>query len=541
MKSSIIFVLAFCLISCAEKKQVTKFCGYFSNSIETELISNSWFLNDIEQDSFPGISLGRAYNDLLNNYNMAPVVIAVIDTEIDINHEDLQNTFWINENEIPHNEKDDDQNGYIDDADGWNYLGNSSGENVLNTLYEYVRIVKDSSLYKNLDSKSFDYKQYRRAKKEYSLTLNKTRELTKVGKSYISDYAKGINYLHNHILDTLTKINVDRFLIKNPSLKDSVNGAILWINQDVSYNALIDNFNGIKRRYEYHLNSSYNDRAILNDDPFDLNNKQYGNPEIAKNLDKLYHGTMVAGVLSSKRSNGKGINGFGDFIKVMPICISTNGDENDKDMALAIRYATDNGANIINISSGKYYSKNYEWVQDAIRYASSKDVLIVVGAGNDNQNLEREDVYFFPNDIHPETGLEIANNFIRVGASSYDHHLKWDLSNYGAAEVDIFAPGNNIMVPKPFNKYDSVAGTSFASPLVAGVASLLRSTYPFLTAPEVKKILMDSSVKYDVLVDVPTKENPEQQLPFSDLSKSGGIVNAYNAILMAEGYVKSKK
>ncbi len=226
----------------------------------------------------------------------------------------------------------------------------------------------------------------------------------------------------------------------------------------------------------------------------------------------------------------------------MPLRVSAYGSEHDKDIALAIRYAVDHGARVINMSFGKRFSMYKDWVDDAIKYAENKDVLIVKSAGNDQFNTDILENTKYPNDYN--NGLEFSNNYITVGGTSYglNEKLLYNRSNYGKETVDIFAPGYGLIGLRPNNNVSTnLKGTSFSTSIVSGITALIRSYYPSLTAAEVKQILMDSSVKYDILVDVPTKENPDQQLPFSELSKSGGIVNAYNAILMAEAYVKKKK
>ena len=215
----------------------------------------------------------------------------------------------------------------------------------------------------------------------------------------------------------------------------------------------------------------------------------------------------------------------------MAIRAVPNGDEYDKDVALAIRYAVDNGASVINTSFGKYYSPHTSWVREAIAYAGSKNVLIVNAAGNDAQDLDVKDV--FPNDALG-VGPEVSDNFISIGAISpkYGSGIVSDFSNYGKVNVDLFAPGSDIYSAVPQNEYKKNSGTSMASPAVAGVAALIRSYYPNLTAAQVKQILMDSGLPIKTRVVVGGDTNNIKA--FSELSKSGKIVNAYNALLLAE-------
>jgi len=225
----------------------------------------------------------------------------------------------------------------------------------------------------------------------------------------------------------------------------------------------------------------------------------------------------------------------------MPLCISTYGDEHDKDMALAIRYAVANGASIINISSGKDYSLHSDWVEKEIIRAHNQDVLIVTSAGNDHLNLDQKEVFNYPNDTNSK-GDEIVDNFIKVGASTnnLNKNIKRKSSNYGKTEVDIFAPGENIYTTSPNNTYSTKNGTSYAAPIVSGVAALIRSYYPSLSAAEVKDILMKSGTAYHIDIEIEQEDGSKKLVPFSELSKSGKIVNAYNALLLAEKVVGAK-
>lgn len=228
------------------------------------------------------------------------------------------------------------------------------------------------------------------------------------------------------------------------------------------------------------------------------------------------------------------MDGVANSVWIMAVRAVPDGDEYDKDVALALRYAVDNGAKVINTSFGKGFSPHKEWVYDAIKYAASKDVLIVNAAGNDSQDIDVKDTY--PND--EVNKKEISDNFLTVGALNYqfNKNLVAEFSNYGKRNVDVFAPGVKIYATVPESKYQFLQGTSMASPEVAGVAALLRSYFPSLTAAQVKKIIMDSGVKVNMSVYVGEdkgdgKKRPEKN--FSELSTTGTIVNAKNAVIMA--------
>ena len=286
---------------------------------------------------------------------------------------------------------------------------------------------------------------------------------------------------------------------------------------------------------EKSLNTDYMDRVITGDNFNDIKDIKYGNNIVSKNLKELYHGILVSGVLSGNRSNDIGIRGISDNIIIMPLAVSANGDELDKDIALAIRYAVDNGADVINMSSGKQYSLNKEWVEEALLYAAEKNVLFVTSAGNNNENLDLEENNYYPNDTYIKDSI-VKKSFLMVGASSYDlnHKFTYSNTNYGKINVDIFAPGSRIYTTRPLDDYSFSNGTSMATPIVSGIAALIKSYYPHFSAAEIKDILLKSGTSYHLDVKIYEEDGTTKMIPFSDLSKSGKVVNAYNALLMAE-------
>ena len=294
--------------------------------------------------------------------------------------------------------------------------------------------------------------------------------------------------------------------------------------------------------YGSQVNTMYNldfdGRTATGDDAYDINDVPYGNGFTIGSIDDEMHGTHVAGIALASRDNGKGMNGVAKNVKLLTVRTVPDGDEYDKDVALAIRYAVDNGAKVINMSFGKSYSPNADWVYEAIKYAASKDVLLVHASGNDGKNIDKSDN--FPTDA-PNKVNEIADNVITVGAMTrkYNEDLVASFSNYGKLNVDIFAPGLEIYSTIPKNEYKSIQGTSMAAPEVTGVAALVRSYYPQLSASQVKHILMNSGIKVDLEVKLPGGEG--KLVPFSDLSVSGRILNAYNALKMADSMVNSNK
>mgnify|MGYP001803461113 CR=1 FL=1 len=278
----------------------------------------------------------------------------------------------------------------------------------------------------------------------------------------------------------------------------------------------------------YKINVDFNERTILNEDSNDILDTDYGNNNVSGNIHRYSHATKVAGIIKE------------DFIKLMPLAIASQGDTHDKDIALAIRYAVDNGANIINMSFGKFYSLHKEWVFEALKYAENRNVLIVSSAGNKSYNLNEINNYY-PND-NINNGEEIADNFLLVGVSSAfpNENLFASYSNYGDIDVDTFAPGEEVYTLLPKNKYEYDGGTSLAAAITSKVAALILSYYPNLTASQVKHIIMDSGVEYTFPVKTATREDKNKMTPFNELSKSGKIVNAYNALIMADSISKQK-
>ena len=491
------------------------------SSMLSEADLKRWNHLDVLNDTVPGMSIDRAYTEIIKDKVGKKVIVAVIDSGVDINHEDLKPQIYVNVNETL-NGKDDDNNGKIDDIHGWNFLGKSSDENL-----ELTRIVKRG------DTKSANYK---RAKAELDAKLKELKPLKKEldffdePNTILAAYLKKDNYT----IDDLNQIpdSAPDSVIRAKKIMDS----FFYSGND------LDNLTELKEYINSQLNANLNvnfdGRSVVGDNPYDINDVDYGDNDVIGNLGDALHGTHVSGIIAQTRANGLGGDGVASEVAViMPIRAVPNGDEYDKDIALAIRYAVDNGAKVINGSFNKAYSQNPEWVIDAIKYAASKDVLIVVAAGNESVNLNPKsgkDFQYFPNDRLPNSKSEYANNFIVVGAlnPTLGSEMIAEFSNYGSKDVDIFAPGAQIYSTIPDGKYAFEDGTSMASPNVAGVAALIRAYYPNLTAAEVKKIILDSGITFNQKVSLPG--NPNKKINFKELTSSGKIINAYNALLMAE-------
>jgi subtilisin family serine protease len=500
---------------------------------------SNWQNLDLNSDTTFGISTEKAYQELLKNKKGIDVIVAVIDGGVDISHEDLKNVIYTNPKEKL-NGKDDDKNGYIDDIHGWNFLGGPNGDVEFETLESVREIRKLDKKFanKSVDSLSrseeLEYLKYKDMKAELAKNLTEAR-----------NNLNGIYGFKTVLEGVVKKIGKD-----NPTLEDfkafepQVQGEsqikkvmINVMKEESDFIAFkkeqIDGaFDHFKQQVDYNYNMDYNPRNIVGDDENNLIQRIYGNND-SKGPDAL-HGSHVAGIIGAIRDNNIGIKGVANHAIILPVRAVPNGDERDKDIANAIRYAVDNGARVINMSFGKGYSPNKDLVDDAVKYAISKDVLLVHAAGNDNTNLDLESSKNFPNRIYADKS-GIASSWIEVGASgpTNDGTLKASFSNYGKTTVDVFAPGVRINSTTPNSTYTEEDGTSMASPVVAGLATLIRSYYPKLSAAEVKNIIMQSVVKVNHNVDL-TIGKKEKALPFSDLCISGGIVNTYNAIKLAE-------
>ncbi len=513
---------------------------------ETQL--KNWSFYDLVTDTIPGMSVNKAYNEIIKNRKGQTIIVGVIDSGVDIEHEDLDDVIWINTKEIKGNGKDDDNNGYVDDIHGWNFLGDSYNENL-----EFVRIIKklkpkyDGKFLASIEEKDRDeYQEYIEAKAEFE----KEYQEASSNKLQYEQIIQQSRVSHDAIAKALGKedYSKEELMQLDPETKE-VEYHMAFLSQMYEFldpgdtvpefiKNLEEGIEHYTERLNYNLNLELDGRKEVGDNVDDITDVNYGNNNVIgpdPKKEGIKHGTHVAGIIAAERNNSIGINGVAQNVKIMAIRAVPNGDEYDKDISLAIRYAVDNGAKVINTSFGKYFSTHPEWVQEAIKYAAAKDVLIVNAAGNETEDLDQKAVY--PND-QIDNASEISNNFITIGALNYEYgsNLTANFSNYGKNNVDAFAPGVEIWSTTPNNSYEFLDGTSMAAPAVAGVAALIRSYYPKLKAFEVKKILMDSglSTKADVMIG----GDPTNIKSFSELSKSGKMVNLYNALIMADKMAK---
>jgi cell wall-associated protease len=525
-----------------------------------------WQQKDFQKDNTPGISLDKWYVQNRLRPKKESILVAVIDTQIDSNHEDLKSQIWVNEKEIPNNNIDDDHNGYVDDVNGWSYVSNKKGKCVNWSNYENVRIVRKwqpiflNKVESEISSNNLiNFKTYKKALKTldenieyYQNWLNSCKysvAMFKKVKDTLKHFFPKEDYTFSKLdsLHKIYKIN-DKTFRECRLDNDQDLGALIGFMKfkfemnEKTFDAVLYKNRQIDSILNKSLNLNFNDRATLSDNP-DILDKSYGSGNISSNtkVDQKIenHSTEVSGIIAANRKNNIGINGFSDNIKIMPLHISCSGDENDKDIANAIRYAVDNGAKIINMSFGKEFSVNKEWVFEALQYAQQHQVLVVHCSGNNGFNNDEEPYY--PNDIAFDGSPEVCNNFINVGSTSQrmDSSFVSAFSNYGKKNVDLFAPGEEIYTTSPDNKYVTDSGTSLAGPMVSGTAALIWLYYPKLTVQEVKQIILDSGTSYDIEVIVPGTK--DKKVKFAELSKSGKVLNVFNAMKMAGEISKKKK
>ncbi|MCB0493434.1 MAG: S8 family peptidase [Cyclobacteriaceae bacterium] len=519
-----------------------------SQQLENGPIPKDWFLKDPATDRVQGISAEKAYQTLLKDQPSRTIIVAVVDSGIDIDHEDLKNVIWTNEDEIPDNGIDDDKNGYIDDVHGWNFIGGKDG-NVNQDTDEFTRAyVKLKKQFEGVDEKKISkkekpaYEEYLKAKQKFEKLVADNKEQYELYNNLYQNVSLSVDTLKVLLMtDSLTQELVQSFQSSEPNLLFA-KGFVLNIFRNIGPENSIEEFVSELREasehfqqiVEYGYNENFDPRPIVGDNYNDPYEKGYGNNDV-KGPDAM-HGTHVAGIIAADRKNDIGIKGIADNVKIMSVRTVPNGDERDKDVANAILYAVDNGAHIINMSFGKSTSPRKEVVDKAVKYAAQKGVLLIHAAGNESDDIDIEKN--FPTRFYAD-GSE-AKNWIEVGASSWGANKDFvgSFSNYGKKSVDLFAPGVEIYSTLPDNKYKNLDGTSMASPVTAGVAAVIMSYFPEFTALEVKDIIRQSTRKFDNLkINIPGGKG---EMEFSQMSSTGGLINLYEAIQLAQE-LKAKK
>jgi subtilisin family serine protease len=494
-----------------------------------------------------GISTDRAYALLRARPGRPaarPIIVAVIDGGIDTTQVDLRRVLWHNPQEIAGNGLDDDHNGYADDVYGWNFTGGADGRNVFRNQKEETRLYASlRPLYEHQTlttvpaSKKAEFRLYQQVKQAYTTKRaaaeadyqDDTRELAKdLANVATLRRAYGVAVVDSGRLHQPPPAPADTAL---PRLAARYYRAVRgkFPNLDSLTNQYGRYNTKLKQVLDCEYNLAYDPQPLVGDHPANLAERHYGNPDVkADPRDHgTEHGTHCAGIIAADRTNDLGVRGIAEQVRILSVRAIPMGDERDKDVANAIRYAVDNGASIISMSFGKYFSPQKAVVDEAMRYADAKGVLLVHAAGNDHLNVDSTTQYPNPRFLN---GQPIPN-LITVGASARtnDEHMVASFSNYGRL-VDVFAPGVEVLSTYPNNQYRPGSGTSMAAPVVAGVAAVLKVNFPQLTPADLKRIILASAAP----VHTPVRRPGSQELvDFATLSRTGGIVNLCEAVRLA--------
>jgi subtilisin family serine protease len=539
-------------MSLVVKRTSLLFAGFLSGLLiqaQNSEIPKGWHMLDKKTDGYYGISTDKAYQFVKSKkLKSNTVIVAVIDSGIDTLHEDLKSVLWVNPKEIPGNGIDDDKNGYVDDINGWNFLGGRDGQNVEKDSYEAARVYhrfKSKFADKNIKpeelspEEAIEYADWKRAEKDV-VGDNKQSglELLMMRRAY-NNCVKADSVLRKALgKDVYTGKELDSLKSDDNAVKKAKNllFGLMSSNDalETSNTEFLEGFGEFVDSEEAKASAAsaappaYRD-DVVKDNYEDFNDRFYGNNNVLVSNKAALHGTHVSGIIAAARGNGKGMDGIADNVRIMSLRAVPDGDEHDKDIALAIRYAVDNGARVINMSFGKSFSPEKKWVDDAVKYAEAKGVLLVHAAGNDAKNLDSSYNFPTPNLLD---GTK-PNNWITVGASGDPKAggLTASFSNYGKKEVDVFAPGVKIYATVPGgNTYQNLQGTSMASPVVAGLAAFIMEYYPNLSARQVKMVIEKSAKNPGEKVKNP---GTDETADLGEISKTGGIINAYEAIKLA--------
>ncbi len=517
------------------------FLGTLSISLSAQKKPGIHWYHSTPKKNNMGISLDKAYeSEFIQKGNATDIIVAVIDGGTDVNHEDLKDVLWTNAGEIAGNGLDDDHNGYIDDVHGWNFIGGADGKMVSADNLEKARVLKRMMAYYEAPGAQFDA-----STPEYQNYLKMKGEVLKAQES-----AKAMLEQMEMVMGVLKQMR-EATGKENPSAEDlaalqsedpMMEGLAKRLAKGMQkdgitfsemYKELEDQYNYFDTKANIQNNPDYDGRSIVGDNYNNSSERYYGNNNVVG--PDASHGSHVAGIIAAKRGNNIGLDGIADRAKIMVVRVVPDGDERDKDVANGIRYAVDNGAKIINMSFGKGFSWDKNIVDSAVAYAESKGVLLVHAAGNNNS--DNDEIPNYPNDTL-WNGTHTAANWIEIGASQPKRKkLATVFSNYGKNNVDLFAPGQDIYSTIPGDKYAYFNGTSMAAPVVSGVAALVWSRYPNLTAVQIKQILMESGTAVKGKVLLPGSKS---KIKFTELSQSGRLVNAFEALKRADAMQAGK-
>ncbi len=538
MKTHFSIIIILLVISCVRNKDTEP--PFQSNKvlsdIDTEL--TDWYMAS-PKDSLVGIAMDSA-TYYISKLPQKPteIIVALIDAPVDIYHEELIDMVYTNPNEIPDNNIDDDNNGYIDDIHGWNYLGSRNGKTISVGNFQPARILRGFMKKYNVSKVSDLLGKQTKDSMLISVLLNNMKQGIQDAEKTIAWATELRNDYYKAIEDFPGAFENPDFIESLPqqvSNTSELQNSIDFIKMATRYRITIQDINNlIDIAYSEKLLSNsltYDPYLEIDDSPDVLTYNGYGNNKVWENSGKSMHGTQTSGLIVAKRNNGIGIKGISNNIKLMPLSIMPIGAPRDKDFINAVQYAVDNGARIINYSISTYHLEHQESYFKAVEYAHKNNVLFVTSAGNENLDLDIKENVTYPSGYSLDAG-ERLNTFISVGAANKvaNESLKWSRSCYGKNNVDIFAPGAEMITTNPTEgKYFSLNGTSLSASVTSGVAAMVLSYYPDLTAAEIKNILLSTATTYDT----PVKVN-DTLVRFNELSRCGGVINAFEALKMAK-------
>ena len=500
--------------------------------VEGEAPEN-WHLRDAT-GGMVGVGVERAYRELLAGREpRRTVVVAILDSGVDTAHVDLRANLWRNEDEIPGNGRDDDNNGYVDDVRGWNFIGGAGGRNVEQDTYEVTRLQvactrNDSTRIAGRVSLTPDL--CARVREEFQERRQEAEQLLQQVLQIDAGLSQALPVLRQAVGgDSLTPERVRAISTLRQDVRAARDFYLQLAGAGITPELVEDYKKQLRTQLEFNLNTNFDPRDIVGDDYPNASERRYGNNDVTG--PDATHGTHVAGIIAAVRGNGQGMDGIAPAVRIMSVRTVPDGDERDKDVANAIRYAADNGAHIINMSFGKSFSPQKGVIDDAVRYAESKGVLLVHAAGNDGEDVGEKPS--FPSPFFAGGGRSPA--WLEIGASSWKglDSLAAEFSNYGRQQVDLFAPGVDIYSTVPDGKYERNSGTSMAAPVASGVAALVMAYYPALTAQQVRQILMESTTKHPSQ-QVRRPGEAGGSVEFGALSATGGVVNAFEALRRAQ-------
>lgn len=518
-----------------EIEGVGKF-GYRSSPIGSDWYNNSPAdIDPRNQKPVEGSSVDNVYKKI-PEVLMEEVIVAVIDSGMDIKHVDLKDNIWVNKKEIPGNCIDDDKNGYVDDIHGWNYVLGKDGKSIDG---ETLEVTRELYRLKKAGETASDY--YKQVKKAFSEGLMGRKERLAGYKAEMTVIDTAIT-LFNDDLGTYTLDEVKALAtttsVEAAAKKDLValyekRNARTHLKDVAALRAYVKGgMDYYQSAVDYHYNLELAKNPQRGDDPdffgdFKTNpDKLYGNNDVTPVNGDETHATHVAGIIGAVRGNAIGIRGVATKVKIMALRAVPNGDESDKDVYHAVRYAVDNGAKIINMSFGKGFARNADKVIEAFAYAASKGVIIVHSAGNSSDN--NDVAVSYPERKLADKNSDLYAHWLEIGASGpvAGPDLRAYFSSFGQNSVDIFSPGYKVKSTINDNKYAYYSGTSMASPVVSGILALMMSYDPAMAASLLKTKLMETARQYKDVTSEVVIDGKKQTVPFKALSISGGVADA---------------